>query len=94
ETVTLFLSLTSSSRKNQRLVVDYVIHYVKQSGATSEKVFKWKELDLGPGERAALEKRQTIRDFTTRKHHPGRHRVQVQVNGARLTEGEFALAGF
>ena len=92
ETVTIVLALTSTSRKRQRLVIDYVIHYVKQSGVTSEKVFKWKELDLGPGERAVLEKRQTIRDFTTRKHHPGRHRVELQVNGARLAEGGFVLA--
>lgn len=92
ETVTISLAITSTSRGRQRLVVDYVIHYVKQSGVTSEKVFKWKELDLGPGERADLEKRQTIRDFTTRKHHPGKHRVELQVNGARLAEAGFGLA--
>jgi hypothetical protein len=67
------------------------VHYVKQSGRCSEKVFKWKEIDLGPGETISLEKRQTIRDFTTRKHYPGNHRVEVQVNGARLAEGAFGL---
>jgi 3-methyladenine DNA glycosylase AlkC len=92
ETVVFSLQLASTSRKPQRLLVDYVIHYVKQSGGTSEKVFKWKEIDLGPGEIMTLEKRQTIRDFTTRKHHPGEHRVEVQVNGARLAEGTFGLA--
>lgn len=92
ETVNLSLALTSTSRKSQRLLVDYVVHYVKQSGGSSEKVFKWKELELGPGETVSLEKRQTFRDFTTRKHYPGKHRVEVQVNGARLAEGAFALA--
>jgi len=90
--VRLSLGLTSTSRKSQRLLVDYVVHYVKQSGGSSEKVFKWKELELGPGETVSLEKRQTIRDFTTRKHYPGKHRVEVQVNGARLAEGMFGLA--
>jgi len=90
--VRLSLDLTSTSRKSQRLLVDYVVHYVKQSGGSSEKVFKWKELELGPGETVSLEKRQTIRDFTTRKHYPGNHRVEVQVNGARLAEGKFGLA--
>ena len=91
ERIQLFLHLTSTASKSQRLLIDYVVHYVKQSGGTSEKVFKWKELDLASGETVTLEKRQTIRDFTTRRHYPGTHRVEVQVNGARLAEGEFGL---
>ncbi len=91
--IRLSLELVSTSRKMQRLVVDYVVHYVKQSGGTSAKVFKWKELDLAPGEALALEKRQTIRDFTTRRHYPGRHRVELQVNGTRIAEGAFRLEG-
>lgn len=87
----LSLELVSTSRKAQRLVVDYVVHYVKPSGGTSPKVFKWKELDLAPGRSVSLEKRQTLRDFTTRKHYPGRHRVELQVNGERLAESEFRL---
>lgn len=89
--VRLSLDLTSTSRKSQRLLIDYVIHYVKQSGSTSEKVFKWKEVELAPGASIQLEKRQTIRDFTTRKHYCGKHRIEVQVNGTRLAEGAFRL---
>lgn len=92
-TVRLDLTLTSLSKKPQRLLIDYVVHYVKQSGGTSEKVFKWKELDLASGESLTITKRQTIRDFTTRKHYPGNHRIEVQVNGERLAEGAFELAG-
>jgi len=92
EAIQLSLRLTSTAPTTRRLLIDYVVHYVKKSGGTSEKVFKWKELDLAPGETVALEKRQVIRDFTTRRHYPGRHRVEVQVNGARLVEGEFGLA--
>jgi 3-methyladenine DNA glycosylase AlkC len=91
DAIRLSLRLTSTSPKVQRLLIDYVVHYVKQSGGTSEKVFKWKELDLAPGETVSLEKRQVIRDFTTRRHYPGTHRVEVQVNGERLAEGEFGL---
>lgn len=87
----LSLSVSSLAEKQQRLLIDYVVHYVKQSGGTSEKVFKWKELDLAPGGSFTIVKRQTIRDFTTRKHYLGRHRVEVQVNGERLAEGGFDL---
>ena len=83
--------LTSTSARPQRLVVDYIVHYVKANGGTSEKVFKWTSLDLPPRTTVTLEKSQVIRDFTTRRHHPGRHRVELQINGSRVAEGGFDL---
>lgn len=91
EAVTLAVALTSTHARAQRLAVDYIVHYVKARGTTSPKVFKWSELDLGPHETVALSKRQTIRDFTTRRHHAGRHRVELQVNGRILAEAAFDL---
>jgi 3-methyladenine DNA glycosylase AlkC len=91
EAVTLELHLKSAAAGPQKLVVDYTIHYVKQSGETSAKVFKWKNVTLAPGETLSLTKRQRIQDFTTRKHHPGRHRVEVTVNGDRQAGAEFRL---
>lgn len=77
--------------KPQKLVIDYVIHYVKKDGGRSPKVFKWKEVALGSGERLRLEKRQQIRNFSTRVHHAGRHQVEVMVNGEKLAGAEFLL---
>lgn len=91
EVVTLSLELTSTAPKPQRLVIDYTVHYAKKSGDTSAKVFKWKEVTLAPGETVDFTKRQRIQDFTTRKHHPGRHLVDVLINGARLAEAAFTL---
>lgn len=79
------------SRSAARLVVDYVIHYPRPSGKTSEKVFKWTVADLQPGKVLRVKKRQVIRDFTIRKHHPGRHRIELQINGRRLAESAFTL---
>jgi hypothetical protein len=73
-------------------VVDYVIHYVKARGQTFEKVFKWTELELSAKGEVQLEKSQLLRDFTTRKHHAGTHRVELQVNGVRIAGAEFLLA--
>ena len=92
EAVTISLTLRSTARAVQKLVIDYAIHYVKQSGAASAKVFKWKEVTLAPGENLALSKRQVIRDFTTRKHHAGSHAVDVMVNGEKFGSGGFQLA--
>jgi 3-methyladenine DNA glycosylase AlkC len=83
--------LRSRSPQAQRLAVDYVIHYVKARGQAFEKVFKWTVLDLPARGEAVLEKRQLLRDFTTRKHHAGQHRVELQVNGARIAGADFLL---
>jgi len=92
EEIRITLKMTSLSRKAQRLLIDYTILYVKKSGGTSEKVFKWTERELGPGETVVIEKRQTIRDFSTRKHYAGEHIVEVMVNGERLDRGVFQLS--
>jgi 3-methyladenine DNA glycosylase AlkC len=92
DTVTFTATLTSVSTRPQSLLIDYVVHYARASGKASEKVFKWTQLDLAPGSTVTLTKRQTIRDFSTRRHHPGRHRIELQINGRRLAETTFTLS--
>lgn len=89
---TLTFRLESRATKPQRLVVDYIVHYVKKSGATSAKVFKLKELTLPPGASITFSRALHIRDFTTRVHHPGRHEVAIAVNGERLARTHFELS--
>ena len=84
-------TLTSASRQTQRLAVDYLIHYVKASGGSAPKVFKLRELTLAPGERQRLRKRQTFRNFTTRRHYSGPHRLEIQLNGRKVAQGAFIL---
>lgn len=91
DALTISAALHSTARKPQKLVIDYAIHYVKQSGSASAKVFKWKETALGAAEKLELSKRQTIRDFTTRKHHAGQHIVELLVNGEKLGAAAFEL---
>lgn len=92
ERLGITLGLKSTSRSEQRLVIDYTIHYVKKSGASSAKVFKLKELTLAPGEAVTVSRQQLIRDFTTRVHHAGKHEVDITVNGELLARGFFDLS--
>ncbi|MBB5036185.1 3-methyladenine DNA glycosylase AlkC [Prosthecobacter dejongeii] len=87
----LSLCLESQATTPQRLVVDYALHYVKKSGSTSAKVFKWKEITLAPGETLTLTRQQTIQDFTTRLHHAGHHAMEIQINGETLAKSGFEL---
>jgi 3-methyladenine DNA glycosylase AlkC len=91
ETLEFSGTIESAAPRTQRLVVDYVVHYVKRNGATAPKVFKLAELELAPRGSASIGKRQVLKDFTTRKHHPGRHRVELQINGTIAARAEFTL---
>ncbi len=91
QTLQLQATLHSTARQTQKLVVDYAIHYVKKNGTTSRKVFKLRTLQLGGGAELRLEKKQTLADFTTRVHYPGRHTVELLVNGQTLAQGHFDL---
>ncbi len=91
EAVTLTVRLQSTAATDQRLVVDYAIDYVKASGATSRKVFKLRTVTLPAQGALELVQRRSLRDFTTRTHHEGRHRVVLLINGDERGAGEFAL---
>lgn len=91
ERITLNVELTSKASREQRLVVDYAIHYVKKSGGSAPKVFKLKTVTLGAKATVVLARTQTIAAFTTRVHYSGAHDVELLVNGKSLGRTSFVL---
>lgn len=87
----LTLTLSASAGLTQALVVDYAVHHVKADGSTSPKVFKGWSLNLAPGASVTLGKQHSMRPVTTRRYHPGRHAITVQVNGREVAAGHFTL---
>jgi 3-methyladenine DNA glycosylase AlkC len=87
--VEISFEVVNTARRRQRLLVDFRIHFVKASGATSPKVFKLKAVELGPGDSATFRKTISLAELTTRKHYPGRHRVEALVNGTGREVGSF-----
>lgn len=73
----------------QRVLVDFCVHYIKANGQAKAKVFKLKTLTLAPGQTVHLAKRLSLAEMTTRKHYPGRHRVDVLLNGQPQPLGAF-----
>ena len=59
------------------------------SGGTSARIFSAGEAEVVPGGRARLGAGISLRQHTTRTHHPGERRVEVLVNGRRLAERTF-----
>lgn len=89
--VTLTCALHNGGDEEQAVIIDYVVHLVKANGGTSPKVFKGSKRTLAAGETAALTKTLPLRQVTTRTYYPGRHVVEVQVNGRRLAQASFDL---
>lgn len=74
-------AITSQSKKEQKLVVDYLIHFVKANGSLTHKVYKLKSCQIKAGEKISFKKFHSLRPITTMKWYRGQHMISVQVNG-------------
>jgi 3-methyladenine DNA glycosylase AlkC len=89
--VRIGFSLTNRGEAAQSLLVDFAVHFVKANGSARPKVFKLTTLSLEPGETVDFAKALRLDDLTTRKHYPGRHKVEAMVNGMAMVVGTFEL---
>ena len=79
--------VSSTSRSAQELLVDLGVHFVKAGGTSTRKVFKVKRVVLPAREKVALTKSISLAVHTTRTPRPGRHGVDVIVNGKTTRVG-------
>ncbi|HOM13117.1 MAG TPA: DNA alkylation repair protein [Rubrivivax sp.] len=89
----LQVTLHSTAAGAQPLLIDCAVHHVKANGVASPKVFKGWSLTLAPGATLQLEKDHSMRAVTTRRCHPGRHEVDLRINGRVVARDGFDLAG-
>lgn len=87
--VSVSFAVVSKSRESQDLLVDMAVHFVKARGKSSKKVFKLKRVPLAPRGRAELRSAISLKVHTTRKPNPGKHLVEVVVNGVAFPAGSF-----
>ena len=64
---------------HDRVLVDVVVDFVKTGGGTGRKVFKGGEVEVDG--RAVIRRSISFAQHSTRKHHPGPHRISVLING-------------
>lgn len=80
----------NKNRKNVSLRIEYAIHFRNQKGTTSKKVFKLSEKICTPGNHI-FKRRHSLRQMTTRKHHPGSHKMDIIINGETQLSHKFML---
>ncbi len=89
--VHIAFDLVNKLSRSQRVLADLRVHYQKANGKTGAKVFKLKSVELAPRASLHFEKKLSLADLTTRRHYPGRHRVEVLLNGRAVLIGDFHL---
>lgn len=91
EYVTFSASVKNEGKANAHVVLEACVHFVKVRG-TSMKPFRLARVDLKSGELVELSRRIKLEHRSIRRLFPGKHRVELQVNGARRPMGTFTLA--
>jgi 3-methyladenine DNA glycosylase AlkC len=89
--ISFSFTVTSHEEKPSKLMIDYVIYFMKANGLQTPKVFKAAKKTLKPGEAITIEKKHSFQQRTTRIHYPGRHSLQVQINGLGYDPVDFSL---
>lgn len=71
--------------------LEYAIDYLTSTGKTSRKIFKITETDFVPGKPVNIRRKQSFKNFTTRKHFKGKHHLTILANGKKLAAKEFMV---
>jgi 3-methyladenine DNA glycosylase AlkC len=90
--VTMTFRLKSTAGRQQHLLVDVAVHFVRARGVGAPKVFKLGRIAVGPRERVVLKTSFSLAVHTTRVPRPGRHAVDVIVNGRAVHAGSFDVS--
>ena len=89
--VRIGVEIVNPEKNRQNVLADLCIHFVKANGKSSKKVFKLNTYTLLPGQSVACGKKISLADLTTRKHYPGKHQVEILLNGKARPLGTFVL---
>lgn len=92
EDLVVSFQIRSQENTSANLMVDFLVHFLKKNGKNSPKVFKLAQKSIKPGEVLSFRKKMSLKQRTTRKHYPGKHFVEVQVNGLKRGRIEFDLS--
>ncbi len=88
----LSFSFDISAQRNEKLMIDYVIDFVKAGGEHRPKVFKCKTLSIKRGQTVTVHKTHPFyADATTYTLYPGVHSIALQINGTHHRRHTFTI---
>ena len=88
----LTFSFGIRAQKDESIIADYSIDFVKANGKTKGKTFKIKKLHLKAGEAVTIEKNHKfVKDATTFTLYPGKHSITLLINGSPMGKKDFII---
>ncbi len=91
ESVRVEVTLASRAREIQSLAVLLAVHYVKERGEARPKRFRLRTIRLPAGGEVRVGRTLSLAQLSTRRHHPGLHRLDLVVNGVTFPAGGFEV---
>ncbi|MBK8284562.1 MAG: hypothetical protein IPK97_06550 [Ahniella sp.] len=89
--VQLGYEVVNTGATDVSVIAECRVGFVRADGSVSTKAFRMGRFDLAPGATRSVSKSLSLADLSTRRHYPGVHPVEAQVNGQRFVMGEFRL---
>lgn len=89
--IKLDFEIKSLSKNRQRLAVDYKFYFVKKSSNTTPKTFKLSEKTIKGKDVIPFSIKYKFKDLSTRKHYPGKHKIEIIINGKMYKKVSFKL---
>ena len=81
EAVTFTLTLDQTGDEPAEAIIDYRVHHAGTARPRRPKVFKLTRRCLEPGRPTTITRRHRFEHASIRRIHPGRHTIDIQVNG-------------
>ena len=89
--VSFSFDLVSTGEETQKLVVDYVLYMQRANNKQTAKVFKCCKKEISAGQTLTISRRHSFAEVTTRRYYPGRHAIEIQINGVAGGRVEFEV---
>ncbi len=91
EKIGLELNVCNLHPQTQNWIIDYCVYFNKANNKPNGKVFKWKKLNIVHNQIINLQTNYDFKAITTRKYYPGKHRIEVIINGKTVANAGFDL---
>jgi 3-methyladenine DNA glycosylase AlkC len=83
--------ITNNGKKKVTVRLEYAIHYLRNNGSLSKKVFKISEREIAAKEKWEITRRQSFKLITTRSFYKGKQKVSMIINGSESNALSFEL---
>lgn len=85
------IEIQSTSNKDQKLVIDYIVHFVTANKKITLKVFKLKNSIIPARGIIKIETNHHFKKITTRNYYSGVHSIEIQINGDVIDKKDWLL---